>query len=69
MTDESDAAGSGRHRCVDCDKLSPETDTNYTLISARHGWRLTRGADAAGRTVVEWRCPQCWEKHKRQRSV
>jgi hypothetical protein len=44
--------------------MSPPTETNYTLISPRHGWRLTRSLDKEGRKLAEWRCPQCWARHK-----
>jgi hypothetical protein len=57
---------SERHACVDCGMLSPKTDTNYTLISARYGWRLSRAVDAAGHAIMEWRCPRCWEKYRRR---
>lgn len=50
--------------CVDCGSKSPETDTNYTLISAQHGWRLHRGRTPDGQLVMEWRCPTCWRKFK-----
>jgi hypothetical protein len=53
-----------RHRCVDCGALSPETETNYTLISSQHGWRLSRASDPLGNPVMEWRCPRCWARHK-----
>ena len=54
-----------RYHCVGCGVLSPETETNFTLISARHGWRLIRRPDdASGRQVLEWRCPRCWEKYR-----
>lgn len=53
------------HVCCDCRARSPETDTNYTLISSRYGWRLTRFVGADGLFVIEWRCPRCWERHKR----
>jgi hypothetical protein len=56
-----------RQTCVDCRDLSPETDTNYTLISSRFGWRLTRTTDAAGKLVVEWRCAACWQLYKAAR--
>ena len=36
-----DADEKKSHICIDCGTTSPSTDTNYTLISARHGWRLT----------------------------
>jgi hypothetical protein len=54
-----------RRICFDCNKRSPETDTGYTLIEA-HGWRNTRHRDAAGRQVVEWRCPDCWRAYREQ---
>jgi hypothetical protein len=50
--------------CVDCQKRSPETDTDYTLIGAQHGWRLTRSKDAEGGLLLEWRCPTCWREFK-----
>src|SRR5579872_3339909 len=53
-----------RQTCVDCGILSPETDTNYTLIGSRHGWRLTRRIESDGSAVAEWRCPPCWRAYK-----
>ncbi|HEY2514764.1 MAG TPA: hypothetical protein VGI39_28055 [Polyangiaceae bacterium] len=53
-----------RQTCIDCGKVSPETETNYTLISAQFGWRLSRRRMANGDFVVEWRCPDCWRKRK-----
>ncbi|HTQ44988.1 MAG TPA: hypothetical protein VMI75_19645, partial [Polyangiaceae bacterium] len=57
-----------RQTCVGCGKKSPETETNYTLISAQFGWRLTRYKNPDGSLVVEWRCPACWREYKRARS-
>jgi hypothetical protein len=57
------------HVCIDCKARSPETDTNYTLISSRYGWRLSRHIASDGTFVVEWRCPRCWERHKRQKGI
>jgi hypothetical protein len=54
------------HVCVDCHVQSPPTDTNYTLISSRHGWRLTVTPESSGQRIPEWRCPKCWERHKRK---
>ena len=54
-----------RQTCIDCGKLSPETETNYTLISSQFGWRLTRWRSDDGAFHVEWRCPDCWREHKR----
>jgi hypothetical protein len=55
------------HICVDCGTTSPTTETNYTLISARHGWRLTLGMDANGVRIPMWRCPTCWQRHRQAR--
>lgn len=49
---------------MDCRALSPETETNYTLISARYGWRLSKRRDARGKLIMEWRCPKCWRAYK-----
>jgi hypothetical protein len=43
---------------------SPETETNYTLISAQFGWRLARSKSSDGEILVEWRCPTCWREYK-----
>jgi len=53
-----------RQRCVQCAALAPPTDTNYTLISAKFGWRLSREVRADGTLLMEWRCPTCWEQYK-----
>jgi hypothetical protein len=50
--------------CVDCHQLSPPTETNYTLISAKHGWRLHRERTPQGLMSFEWRCPKCWQRRK-----
>jgi hypothetical protein len=55
------------NRCIDCDIIQPQTETNYTLISSRHGWRLTRSFDAEGKKVLEWRCPSCWAAFRDRR--
>lgn len=49
---------------MDCRALSPETETNYTLIGSRYGWRLTKRRDARGKVAMEWRCPKCWRAYK-----
>ncbi|MDB4993374.1 MAG: hypothetical protein JWM74_806 [Myxococcaceae bacterium] len=63
--EDDDDVPRSRHECVDCKSLAPPTNTNYTLISASFGWRLTRGVAADGLATMEWRCPSCWEAHKR----
>jgi hypothetical protein len=69
MTGDETAHDTSRQHCVDCGVLSPETETNYTLISARYGWRLTRKVDATGRSQMEWRCPRCWEAFRRAQTA
>ncbi|MFO0676339.1 MAG: hypothetical protein U0169_07385 [Polyangiaceae bacterium] len=53
-----------RQTCVGCQMQSPETDTEYTLISAQFGWRLTRKRGAGDSYAIEWRCPKCWAIYK-----
>lgn len=53
-----------RQTCVGCSRQSPETETNYTLISAQFGWRLTRTPAADGSISIEWRCPTCWRTYR-----
>jgi hypothetical protein len=65
MTEADDELVDRQH-CTDCGMVSPRTETNFTLISARYGWRLIRQLDAAGRQVLEWRCPRCWESFRGQ---
>jgi hypothetical protein len=59
---------SERPQCTDCGAQSPTTDTNYTLISQRHGWRLVFHGDESGRRIAQWRCPQCWTRHRDSKS-
>ena len=51
-------------QCVDCRAPSPDVDTEYTLISSRFGWRLTRKQGRDGAVILEWRCPECWARFK-----
>lgn len=57
------------HVCSDCRARSPVTETPHTLISAQHGWRLTRTMDEHDRVVLEWRCPKCWLRYKERREL
>jgi hypothetical protein len=51
--------------CTDCRARAPSTETNYTLISASHGWRLASRPRGAGeKPVLEWRCPTCWAAYR-----
>jgi len=54
-----------RETCVGCGQLAPETETDFTLISAKHGWRVTRYRSANGAAVLNWRCPGCWAEYKK----
>jgi hypothetical protein len=58
-----------RQECIGCGTLSPETETNYTLISAQFGWRLVRERLPDGTFRVEWRCPDCWKRYKQGRQA
>jgi hypothetical protein len=58
-----------RPTCIGCGTHAPNTDTNYTLISATFGWRLTRRVLPDGTRAVEWRCPSCWNTHKNVRAT
>jgi hypothetical protein len=53
-----------RIECVDCGQVAPETETAYTLIGQRHGWRLGFALDARGKRFPEWRCPDCFRRSK-----
>jgi len=56
---------SNRRSCVDCGRLGPETETDYTLIGSRFGWRLRKERAKDGTVILEWRCPQCWAEYKK----
>jgi hypothetical protein len=72
-TDELDGSQGGAaqkttlHRCVGCGASSPQTETNYTLISSRHGWRLSLRTTPDGKRHSEWRCPSCWSAFRAKR--
>jgi hypothetical protein len=50
--------------CADCGAVTPDEVGDYTLISARFGWRLARETDSSGCLRLSWRCPSCWERRK-----
>jgi hypothetical protein len=52
-----------RQKCVDCGRMSPETNGENTLTTS-YGWRIRKAVDSAGATAVEWRCPACWQRFK-----
>jgi hypothetical protein len=53
-----------RQTCTDCRTLSPETESEFTLISSRFGWRLSRERLPGDQLRIAWRCPSCWQKYK-----
>jgi hypothetical protein len=59
----------GQHRCVGCNAVSPPTETNYTLISSRHGWRLDRSVDDNGQKTLRWYCPTCWQRQRKHKGL
>lgn len=61
--------GNGLESCVGCGCPKPQTQTNYTLISARYGWRLIGQRQPDGTKVLEWRCPECWMRHRAEEST
>jgi hypothetical protein len=61
MSDEDDTP---ERRCVDCRRPAPEQASEYTLISSRYGWRLTKATSTAGETVLEWRCSECFAQYR-----
>jgi hypothetical protein len=64
--DEPFESGERAARCVGCGIVPPPTETNYTLISPQHGWRLLRTFDKNGRKVMQWRCPSCWANYRQK---
>jgi len=63
LIDEDDEVASQFH-CVECGVSSPPTRTSHTLISAKHGWRLSRMKQADGSYLHEWRCLACFKAQK-----
>lgn len=55
-------------QCHDCGELAPPTQSDHTLISSEHGWRLSF-EKRDGRRHAIWRCPSCWQEFKKQRGV
>ena len=53
----------GREKCLECGRMSPETNGENTLTTS-YGWRIRKTIDGAGSPGVEWRCPTCWQRFK-----
>lgn len=55
--------------CIDCGDIAPQTETPYTLIGQRFGWRLVYVVDPDGKRFPEWRCDKCFRKAKAARGA
>jgi hypothetical protein len=53
-----------RNKCSGCSKLSPEVDSEFTLVSPAVGWRISRTQLTDGSYSIAWRCPECWKRHR-----
>jgi len=51
-------------KCDRCGMVSPPTETNYTLISPKHAWRMVVLDGPDGKKTPVWYCPKCWDKRK-----
>jgi hypothetical protein len=52
----------GLRTCVACGAQAPTTETEYTLIGAKHAWRCKKAMADDGSSTLEWYCPSCWKK-------
>jgi hypothetical protein len=66
MNEDSEASS---QICSICNIKSPPTDTNYTLISSRHGWRLALETLPDGTRSPIWRCPPCWQEYRKKQAA
>jgi hypothetical protein len=60
-----------RQMCCSCGIKPPRNSANEeetsTVLSTRFGWRVVRRSEESGASVIEWRCPACWELYKANR--
>ena len=51
--------------CVGCGAKAPATETDFTLIGAKHAWRCKK-VNAEGNELprLEWYCPACWKDQR-----
>lgn len=66
FTNDSDC---NQQRCSVCRAVSPVTQTNYTLISPKHQWRMEIRTMEDGSKEPMWYCPDCWSAMKRSRAA
>lgn len=68
MTDRLDDDEDEKQQiCSLCREASPITQTNFTLISNKHQWRMELVCGADGHKEPRWYCPECWQKLKQIR--
>jgi hypothetical protein len=65
--DDDESQRANRQVCCVCGATSPITQTNYTLISPKHQWRIELVVGDDGRKEPRWYCPDCWQKLKHVR--
>lgn len=69
MFNSSDTEPETRQQsCCVCHDVSPITNTNYTLISPKHQWRMELRANEQGEREPYWYCPTCWQRLREQRN-
>jgi len=69
MESDDDREQGKQQRCGGCGAVSPATQTNYTLISPKHAWRMVIESLPTGRREPAWYCPKCWERQKRRSAL
>ncbi|MGC4063428.1 MAG: hypothetical protein QM784_01990 [Polyangiaceae bacterium] len=69
MINDDDDQVTTKQQCCVCRAESPLTNTNYTLISPRHQWRMELRTDEHGNKEPLWYCPHCWERMKQARRM
>ena len=63
-----DERSNNQQECCVCHDVSPVTQTNYTLISPKHQWRMEVRMGQNGVKEPLWYCPSCWEIIKQSRA-
>jgi hypothetical protein len=67
--EDKEGSQTTKQECCICRAESPMTQTNYTLISSRHQWRMELKTDENGRKEPHWYCPTCWSRVKQVRQT
>jgi hypothetical protein len=65
VTEDLEAPKAQDRKCVGCAADPPVSgDGAITLMSLKHGWRLSRKTDGSGEVRTEWRCRSCWAAYR-----